>query len=134
MSTELPPIVLLLGAERLSVDEAEKHWLHAVFGDSRPGFNLASFSAGDGAERAVEVARTVPMMAKHRVVLIREMESAPVDLLERLLAYSEHPVPSTLLLLVGKKLPPAQGGSDRGRKLENLIKNKEAGRNCVPNI
>jgi DNA polymerase-3 subunit delta len=122
VSADIPTIVLLLGTERLSIEQAEKRWVHAVFGDANPSFNLATFSAADGAQRAVEVARTVPMMAKRRLVLVRDMEFAPVDLLDALLAYAERPVDSTMLLLVGKKMPPAQGGQDRGRKLENRIK------------
>jgi DNA polymerase III delta subunit len=122
VNEEIPSIVLLVGAERLSVEQAEKKLLDRAFGGGSPGFNLATFSAADGAERAIEAARTVPMMAKRRVVIIREMESAPVGLLDDLMLYAERPVPSTMLMLIGRKLPPAQGGQDRGRKLENRIK------------
>ena len=61
----------------------------------------------------------MPAMAEHRGHHPRD-ESVPVDLLEGLLAYVEKPNPSTVLIL--NKTPPASGGVDRGRRLENAIK------------
>ena len=122
MSADLSPVVWLLGDEAVGRKRAEEALVHAVFGDVPSSFNFATFSAADGAERAVEVAKTVPMMSDHRVVIVREMESAPVGLLDELMAYVEKPNPSTLLILNGTKTPPASGGVDRGRRLENAIK------------
>ena len=122
MSTDLPPVALLLGDESVSRKKAEEALVSAVFGDASPSFNLATFTAADGAERAVEVARTVPMMAKRRVVIVREMEAAGVELLDDLLAYAAKPNPSTVLILSGVKNAPATGGVDRGRRLEAAIK------------
>ena len=45
----------------------------------------------------------------------------PPRLLDDLLAYIEKPNPSTLLVLTGAKLPGAEGGMDRGRRLENRV-------------
>lgn len=122
MNAEFPVMAWFLGDEDVARKRAESELVDAVFGGGSPSFNLAKFSAADGAERAVEVARTVPMMAKHRVVVIRDMQSATVDLLDELLAYAEKPNPSTVLILEGPKTPPASGGVDRGRRLENAIK------------
>lgn len=122
MTDTLPAVALLLGDETVARRKAEQELVDGAFGGAPPSFNLATFSAADGAERAVEVARTVPMMAKRRVVVVREMESAGVDLLDDLLAYAAKPNPSTVLILNGVKTPPATGGVDRGRRLEAAIK------------
>jgi DNA polymerase-3 subunit delta len=122
VTDSLPPVALLLGDETVARRKAEQELVAAVFGDSPPSFNLATFSASDGAERAVEVARTVPMMAKRRVVIVREMEAAGVELLDELLVYAAKPNPSTVLILNGVKNAPASGGVDRGRRLEGAIK------------
>ena len=116
------PVVLLLGDEVLARKQAEQGYVSQVFGENSPGFNLATFSASDGAERSIEVARTVPMMAKSRVVIIRDMEEASVDLLGAILTYIEKPNPSTVLSLSGRKLPPARGGEDLGRRLEGKLR------------
>ena len=110
MSETLAPLVLLLGDDVLARKDAEDAWSKRVFGDANPSFNLAVLSAADGAERAIEVAKTMPMMAPHRLVVIRDIDEAPVALLDDLMAYAERPNPSTTLLLTGRKLPPAQGG------------------------
>jgi DNA polymerase-3 subunit delta len=120
--SDLPLITLLLGDESHSRKQAEEELVGSVFGDASPGFNLATFTASDGAERAVDVAKTVPMMAKHRVVVVRDLEMAPIDLLDDLMRYAEKPNPSTVMILNGKKTPPAVGGVDRGRRLEGAIK------------
>ena len=120
--SDLPLITLLLGDESHSRKQAEEDLVSSVFGDASPGFNLATFTASDGAERAVDVAKTVPMMAKHRVVIVRDLETAPVELLEELMRYAAKPNPSTVMILNGKKTPPAVGGVDRGRRLEGAVK------------
>ena len=84
MSADFPVIAWFLGDEDVARKRAERDLVDAVFAGASPSFNLAKFSAGDGADRAVEVARTVPMMAKYRVVVIRDMQSATVDLLDDL--------------------------------------------------
>ena len=122
MSDGFPTVALFLGDEGVGRKRAETDLVSAVFGGGSPGFNLAVFTAGQGADRAVEASKTVPMMAKYRVVIIREMESAPVDLLDDLLAYIENPSPSTVLILTGIKNAPPSGGMDRGRRLEGAIK------------
>ena len=124
MTTPAPdcPVVLILGDESLLVRRAEQAAVDRAFGGGAPGFNLATFSAEDGASGAVAQARTLPMMARRRVVVVRQMEKAPVALLDDLLAYVEQPNPSTSLILTGLKLPAASGGVDRGKRLENRVK------------
>jgi DNA polymerase III subunit delta len=122
MSSPDVPVYLLVGDEGLLVSEAEKAVVRTVFGEAGPGFNLATFQAGEGAGGALALARTLPMMARRRVVVIREMENAKVALLDELLAYVDKPNPSTVLVMAGRKTPAAVGGKDRGRVLANRIK------------
>lgn len=118
----LAPIHLLVGDVGLLVREAEERLISEAFEGRSPGFNMASFSADSGGWSAMDMAKTPPMMARRRVVVIRELEKASAELLDALLAYAEKPVPSTVLVLVGEKLPAAVGGVDRGRRLENKLK------------
>lgn len=120
------PVRMILGDEGLLVQEAEQRAVIDAFGGGPAGFNHAVYTAGSGVEGALDLARTQPMMAKRRVVVIRELEKAPPELLDAIAAYLDSPNPSTLLLLVGTKLPEASGGVDRGRRLENRLKKMEA--------
>lgn len=117
-----PPISLLVGDVGLLVREAEERLVSAAFEGRSPGFNLATFSADSGGWSAMDMAKTPPMMARRRVVVLREMEKASVELLDALMEYADRPVPSTVLVLVGEKLPAAVGGVDRGKRLENKLK------------
>lgn len=115
------PLFIFIGDESFRVREAEEAAVSEAFGGENPGFNLSRFAA-DGADGALDQARTQPMLARRKVVVIREMEKASVALLDALLEYAERPNPSTVLVLCGAKLPGAVGGVDRGRRLFNRIK------------
>ena len=120
MST--PPISLIVGDEPLLVREAEEAAIAAAF-DGRPNrFNIAEFSADERWSEALGMAKTQPMMSKRRVVILRAMDKAPVELLDALLVYAENPNPTTALVLTGPKLPAPVGGQDRGKRLENRLK------------
>jgi DNA polymerase-3 subunit delta len=121
MTAELPPVHLLLGDVALLVQEAEEQLIAQCFEGRSPGFNFTAFDAAEGGH-PLQLANTLPMMAKRRMVLIRGMEKAPVALLEALLQYVEKPNPATVLVLVGPRLPEASEGKDHGRRLENKIK------------
>lgn len=119
----LAPVYLVMGDEELLVDRGAKRVTEAALEGVMAAFNLGSWRAGaDGAIEALSIARTLPMMSARRVVVLRELEEAPADLLERLAEYCESPVDSTVLILVGQKWPKASGGSDHGRRAEARIK------------
>jgi DNA polymerase-3 subunit delta len=128
MAAKFPTVAMFLGDESIGRKRAETSLVDSVFAGASPSFNLATFSAAEGAERALEVVKTVPMMAEYRVVVIREMESASVSLLDDLLNYVGKPNPSTVLILTGVKTPAATGGVDRGRRIEGAVKRLESGR------
>jgi len=116
---------MFLGDEALRVREAEAALVEQVLGGSAGAFNLAVLQAGesDVLGRVIDLVRTVPMMSRHRVVVLRELEKAPAALLEALLEYAEKPVPSTVLVLCGAKLPEsAEKGINRGVRLQNRVK------------
>ncbi|MBW2526665.1 MAG: DNA polymerase III subunit delta, partial [Deltaproteobacteria bacterium] len=85
-----------------------------VTGSSAVGFNDDRFVAGEAeAEVVVAAARTLPMMASHRVVTLVGVERweqrggagksvrGPLDVLAD---YADDPSPSTVLLVVGSKI------------------------------
>ena len=112
---------LFVGDEALRLRQAEDAAKVLAFGDEAPGFNLIVFTA-DAADGALAQARTQPMLARRKVVVIRNMEKANVELLDSLLEYAENPNPSTVLIMAGTKLPGPTGGVDRGRRLFNRVK------------
>ncbi len=117
------PVYVTIGAEGLLVREAEKLVEAAVVAGPVAAFNHAVLSAPDeGTARFADIAASVPMMAARRLVVIRQVQEAPVLLLDRLLEYLVNPVPSTVLLLSGERFPAASEGMDRGLRIQNAVK------------
>ena len=98
------PVMLLLGDEAALITDALTALRTQVVPGATASFNCAVFRAGEGAEGALSMARTQPMMARFRFVEIREVEAASADLLAAIAAYAEQPNPSTVLAVSGTKL------------------------------
>lgn len=93
-----------------------------------PGLNDDQYQAGEvDVDRVLSDARTLPMMAKRRFVLVRGLERwepkagksegkvTDKDPLEKLLDYAKAPSPSTVLVLLG-------AGIDKRRKLYTVAR------------
>jgi DNA polymerase-3 subunit delta len=118
---ELRPVYLIAGdepyLERLVLTELKR----AALAGAVPGLNDEYLTAGEASiERVLSAARTLPMMAKRRLVLVRGLErwepregqesSGKEPPLDRLAEYTKAPSPTTVLLLVGS-------GLDKRRRL-----------------
>lgn len=117
------PVYVLLGSESLLVREAEQALRQAVASGPTAAFNHGVFTAPeDGAAGFVQAAGTLPMMAPRRLVELRQVQDAPVAVLDALLAYVQAPNPTTVLVVSGEKFPGAVGGVDRGTRIVNAVK------------
>lgn len=101
-----PPVCLLSGTERFLVERAVDLLRRASLGDGPAGFNDDLFhgSASFTAQRAIGAARTLPMMARARFVLIRDADQAPAAELEALASYLPAAVDSTCFVMTASKL------------------------------
>jgi DNA polymerase-3 subunit delta len=61
-------------------------------------------------------------MAPRRLVELRQVQDAPVAVLDALLEYVQKPVDGTVLMVVGDRMPAASGGVDRGLRIVNAVK------------
>jgi DNA polymerase-3 subunit delta len=110
-SGRLFPVYLVAGEERLLRDEVVRELRAAALGGGVAAFNEDKFTAGEvDVEKIVSAARTVPMMAPKRFVIVRSAErwdtaeataASPFD---RLTDYAAAPVDSTCLVIVGSKI------------------------------
>lgn len=121
---DLLPVYLVVGEERLLRDQALAAITKAALSGGLPEFNHDKFTAGEAAvEKVLGATRTVPMMAKKRVVFVRGLErwdksggagegdgddDAPAGKslppLDQIAEYAKSPIDSTCLLLVAEKL------------------------------
>ncbi len=118
---ELRPLYLLVGDEAHLIDQVVRALKEATVAGGIPGLNEDQLMAGEvDVDAVLGAARTLPMMAKRRWVLVRGLEKWESDkgdkrgsALDRLADYAENPASSTVLVLVGPAL-------DKRRKLANL--------------
>ncbi len=89
-----------------------------------PAFNLSTAHGSDpAAVQAIATARTLPMMAPLRVVVVREIDQAEDAFFAALVGYLEEPCPSTLLVVAGAGFPKVRkGGSNWATRVANAVK------------
>jgi DNA polymerase-3 subunit delta len=129
---DLLPVWLVVGEERILRDQVIAAITKAALAGGLPDFNHDKFTAGESdVDKVLGATRTVPMMAKKRVVYVRGLErwdtnaaasdgddgpsSKALPPLDRLAEYAKAPIDSTTLILVAQKI-------DGRRKLVALAK------------
>jgi DNA polymerase-3 subunit delta len=127
----LLPVYLVAGEERLLRDDVVRELRAASLGGGIAAFNEDKFTAGEAAvEDIIAAARTVPMMAARRFVLVRGAErwdasDSAATAFDRLTEYASAPIDSTCLVIVGAKI-------DGRRKLAAAAKKQGFIVSCEP--
>lgn len=133
-SSQLRPVYLVAGDEAYLVSAVVAALKSAALQGAIPGLNEDYLNAAERTvDDALAAARTLPMMAKRRLVVVQRLErwepragaeegakdskAAHKDPFERLLEYAKQPSPSTTLILVGT-------GIDKRRKLYVSARNE----------
>ncbi|HWA76241.1 MAG TPA: DNA polymerase III subunit delta [Polyangiaceae bacterium] len=132
-SKQLRPVYLVAGDEAYLGSMVLSALKAAALEGAIPGLNEDSLNAAERTvDDALAAARTLPMMAKRRLVVVHRLErweprssgdegvkdSKPnKDPFERLLEYAKQPSPSTVLILSGS-------GIDKRRKLYVTARNE----------
>ncbi len=112
----LPGLILLYGPEAYFIEKGMRLVRDAVVPEAERDFNLTLFHGRDfKAGEVIEQARTFPVFAERRLVIVKNIHESSADQLEGLLPYLEDPVPETLLLFTAEKI-------DARRKFYQLLK------------
>jgi DNA polymerase-3 subunit delta len=103
-SGEIGPLYFLYGKERFLLDRAVDLVRSRALDPRTRDFNYEMFQGKEAtAARIVAAARTLPMMAKRRLVLVRDADEAKTDELNGLVPYLQKPAVETCLVFVGEK-------------------------------
>ena len=100
---KLAPAYYFLGAENVLKDEATTALLDRVLDPGLRDFNLDVRSAQQlEPEDVLSLCTTLPMMAEHRVVVVRDVEAwkRKTRGKKAMLQYLEKPIPETVLVLI----------------------------------
>jgi DNA polymerase-3 subunit delta len=121
-SGRMPNVVLITGSERFFVNRALAGLRKAALGDGPPGFNEDNFEGKTTSAAAViDAARTLPMLASCRLVLVRDADALATAELDKLADYMEAPCPSSCVVLVAEKLDGRTRLAKRAQKLELIV-------------
>jgi DNA polymerase III subunit delta len=118
---KLAPIVVLHGEESYFIDLISDYISQTLLDESEKEFNETIVYGKDAsAENIIAIARSYPMMAERRVVIIKEAQAFKD--LEKLEAYFNKPVSSTTLVICYK-----YGQLDKRKKVfKSLLTSKNA--------
>ena len=98
------PLYFIHGKERYLVDRAVEILRARVLDPRTRDFNYELFYGKEaGASRIAQAARTLPMMAKRRLILVRDADEMKGDELGGLVSYVSDPAPETCLVFVAEK-------------------------------
>lgn len=153
----LRPVYLVAGSEAHFTDEVVKAVRAAALEGAVPGLNEDVFDAAEHrVDQVLGAARTLPMMAPRRLVIVRQVErwepksahssaeggektkasaqkkSAGDDAFERLLEYAEAPSPTTTLLLVAGALDKRRRFVQAAMRAGYLVNAEPLGRAELP--
>lgn len=112
------PVYWLEGEEDFFIDAVVKYAEHEILPESEAGFNLTVLYGKDADwAQVINACRRYPMFAEHQVVILKEAQE--MRQIEKLEAYVDKPLPSTILVVAykGKKV-------DGRTRLAKLLKEK----------
>jgi DNA polymerase III subunit delta len=144
---ELRPVYLVVGDEPYLERRVLAELKAAALAGAVPGLNDEYLQAGEvPVDRVLAAARTLPMMGKRRLVLVRGLErwepregqesdgkdrEQPLD---RLAEYAKAPSPSTVLLLVGSGLDKRRRLVAQARSAGFLVSCEPVERSLLPSF
>lgn len=104
------PLYFLHGEETYLMDEAQKRIQSLCLEPKIRDFNYDLFLGGETSpERIIDAAKTLPMMAPWRLVVVKDAHLFTTNQVKTLISYCEKPSSSTCLILLGENLGPWKG-------------------------
>ncbi|HET7505251.1 MAG TPA: DNA polymerase III subunit delta [Kofleriaceae bacterium] len=100
----LAPIYVLHSEHPILIERVVTALREVVVPPAARGFNYDIVEGKPSGARIVALAQTLPMMAKYRMIYVRDLSAMPADDAEPLLGYLARPNPSTVIVAVVSKL------------------------------
>lgn len=98
------PVYLFSGSEKLLMEEAVRKVGALVVEPATKSFNFNAFQGSETtADAIIEVAQTMPMMARWRFIIVNDVEKLSSAELDKLSKYIKAPSPSTCMILTAEK-------------------------------
>lgn len=132
---KLPPLLLLYGEEAYFVEEAVRLVCDAAAPQENRDFNFSLFQGRDfSAAELIDQAKTYPVFADRRLILLKDIQDASADQLELLADYLDDPVPETLLLVSGGKIDARRKFFKKFKQAGAFVEFKRVYDNQLPSL
>jgi DNA polymerase-3 subunit delta len=130
---EFPNLLLLYGEETYLLEKSLHQLLDAVLPVTDRDFNFDSLSAQDiRIDAILDQARTFPVFASYRLVLIKEAQHLSSDSMDGLVSYLQDPSPETILVFVCDKIDGRRKFFQEFKKRGTLVEFKKLYDNQIP--
>lgn len=129
----VPPLLLLHGEESYLVDQAARLVIDTVVSPENRDFNLTVVHGRElRGHDLIDQARTLPVFAISRLVVIRNLHEALADQLEAFSAYLDDPVPETFLLMTATSIDKRRKFFQKFALVGEIIEFRRLFENQVP--
>lgn len=129
---KLPSVIYLSGGEEFLIERNLAHVISVGVPEETRDFNLDILYASEtGAKRILEIARSYPMMAEKRVVVVKDVQKLPANDITALTSYAESPNRTTCLVLINRSKDRENKALQKLRKLSHAIECKPLYENQV---
>ncbi|MDZ7362739.1 MAG: DNA polymerase III subunit delta [candidate division KSB1 bacterium] len=119
------PVYFFAGEETGFIDEGSELLCQKLVTPGMRDFNFDVFYGGEvNARRVIDRATSFPMMASHRVIVLRDVQKMPPGDLEALAKYAANPSPTTYLIISMREKESRKKGIEALRKASAHIECK----------
>ncbi|MFH0838954.1 MAG: DNA polymerase III subunit delta [Candidatus Omnitrophota bacterium] len=125
---EYKPFYFLCGEDDFRKEEFIKNIIYSLLGKKNLSLNLYSHDAKEiNIQNAIDIAHTLPLLSRHRVVIIYNIEFLKEEQAKALIQYCNSPNANTCLMLVTNKpkVPEEFSGFFSSVKKFGLLSNEE---------
>ncbi len=130
---EVPSLLFLYGEEGFLIEKCWRLILDILLPPADRDFNFDQFSARQArTEEILDQARTLPVFAGRRLVLVKDAQHFSADELELFLPYLRDPVPETVLVFVAEKIDGRRKFFQDFKKFGELVEFKKLYDNQIP--
>lgn len=124
-AADLPPVLFLAGDEEFLIERDLSRLIDIGVPPEQRDFNLDKLYSPDaGARQIIEIARSFPMLAAKRMLIVKDIDKLPAADLNALVRYTEKPNPSTCLILIVRRLQLRQKALQALKRKAHFIEYK----------
>ncbi len=130
---QIPTLLFLYGEETYLRDRSLERLRDFLVPADARDFNFNIFYGKDVlVETLVDTARTFPVFASHRLIVVKDAQNLSAGQLDQLLPYLQHPVDETILVFVADKIDGRKKFFQEFKKNGELVEFKQPYDNQIP--